>query len=88
MGTAGNRPRDFTPSPSRMWTAPDGKRYRLWLEEATRHVRHSDPRPILTFVDIEDPARQETRRVGQGIVLEELSDMQLAYMLAARGSRS
>ena len=77
----------MTPAPNRFWTGPDGTRWRVWLEPAPRHrLRQGDSRASLTFVDMDNPKRQELRMVPKELVLEEMGEGELVGFLESEAT--
>lgn len=71
----------YTPAPNRFLTTGDGRRFRVWLEEAPRHMRGRDS--IVTFVPMSGtPLQRDVRRqLPAGTQLGELTDGDLERML-------
>ena len=71
---------------NRIWTAPDGIRYNVVVEEAPRHrVRQGDARPVMTFVELGTAGRQKSRLVQEGFPLDGATDLVLLTLLESAG---
>jgi hypothetical protein len=66
----------FAPPTERVWMSPVGVEYRVWQDPMPPHVR-----PMITFMDVMNPAYVVVVRPEVGTVLSELGDAQLQELL-------